>query len=70
MNKLLLSISIVSLLTLSATNSFAGNNYKRHQNHEDMARVTHVEPIYKTVRVSTPQRDCYQQPHHRSQHSN
>ncbi|MDN5851018.1 MAG: hypothetical protein L0H63_15515, partial [Nitrococcus sp.] len=35
----------------------------------DYARVIHVEPIYREVAVSTPQRQCYDQPvyhHYRS----
>lgn len=70
MKKLLLSASIASLLTLTATTSFADNNHHRHnRGFEDTARVTHVEPIYRTVRVSTPQRECYQQPRHRSSYT-
>jgi uncharacterized protein YcfJ len=69
MKKSLISICVISLLMFSATNSFADNKYKRHNNHEYMARVTHVEPIYRSVRVSTPQRECYQQSHQRSRYS-
>ena len=59
MKNILISASLVSLLTLSSTASFAGNNYNKHNTpFKDTARVTHVEPTYTTVRVSTPQREC------------
>lgn len=32
----------------------------------DYARVIHVEPIYREVEVTTPQRQCYDQPVHRN----
>lgn len=39
---------------------------KRHSNHQhggyiDYARVVHVEPIYKTVRVSVPEQQCWRE---------
>ena len=58
MKKLLLSTSLVSLLSFSPPALFAGNQY--HNSFEDSARVTHVEPIYTSVRVSTPRRECTQ----------
>ena len=51
-----------------ATPAFAG-----HKNHYDYARVVNAEPITKTIRVSTPRQECwneqvshYQQPKPRS----
>jgi len=34
---------------------FTGNSYT------DSVRVTHVQPIYRLVEVSSPQRECYQE---------
>jgi len=64
MKKLLISASVISILTLSSTSVFADRHHQRNAGFEDTARVTHVEPIYTTIRVSTPQRECYQRPHH------
>jgi len=56
--KKLLTVSFVSLLALSSTSVFAGKSHHRNGSFEDTARVTHVEPIYRSVRVATPQRLC------------
>ena len=66
MKHLLITISLTTLLTLSSTASLAGNKHHR-QNHsfDATAKVTHVEPLYKTVRVSTPQRECSDRPQYR-----
>ncbi|PHS69477.1 MAG: hypothetical protein COB23_05850 [Methylophaga sp.] len=64
MKNLLITASLATALTLSSTASFAGN---KHHSFRDSARVTHVETLYKTVRVSTPQRECWEErPHYRS----
>lgn len=36
----------------------------------DYARVTHVAPIYREVPVAIPQRECHEQPVHRSYRAN
>lgn len=71
MKNLLATTTLVSVLTLSSTALFAGDNHhKRHNQHrfDDTARVTHVEPIYTSVRVASPQRECRNDRHnsHRS----
>jgi uncharacterized protein YcfJ len=61
MKHLLSTISLATLLAISSSASFA-KGHKHHKNSspfQDMARVTHVEPLYKTVRVSTPQHECW-----------
>jgi len=64
MKTLLITASLISVLALSSPSVFAGNKHKKHDRHnhsfENTARVTHVEPIYTTVRVATPQRECSQ----------
>lgn len=67
MKNLLITVSLTTLLTLSSTASIAGKKHHR-QNHnfDDSAKVTHVEPLYTTVRVATPQRECWDNHQHRS----
>jgi uncharacterized protein YcfJ len=69
MNKLLSTLSLTAILTLS-TPLLAGNKHYQSNNHfKDTARVTHVESLYKTVRVSTPQRECWQEQQSRPSHN-
>lgn len=63
MKTLLLTVSLISAFALSSPAVFAGEKYhSKHNRHtssfEDTARVTHVEPIYTTVQVATPRREC------------
>jgi len=73
MKKLLITASIISALALTSVTAFAGNKYNKHNKHnssfEDTARVTHVEPLYTSVRVATPQRECSQRSYRRNDHS-
>ena len=70
MKHLLATASLVSLLTLTSTTLLAGDKRNRHNEHrfDDTARVTHVEPIYSTVRVATPYRDCHNSYHRSDYH--
>ena len=70
MKNIITTIGLTTVLALSSPAIFAGN--KHHQSKHkfgDTARVTHVEPIYRTVRVSTPQRECWQEQQHRSNYN-
>lgn len=76
MNKLVL-ISALAVAIIAAPAAFADNgrhlgHYKHKQKHRfsDTARVTHVEPIYRTVRVNEPRRECWTEEVHytRPQH--
>jgi len=73
MNNLLITASIISTLALTSPSVFAGNKHNKHNKHnssfEDTARVTHVEPIYTTVRVATPQRECTSRSYRNKNHS-
>jgi uncharacterized protein YcfJ len=66
MKKVIKSISLATAITLvTATSAMAGDRYYR--DHDDYrgaekARVTHVEPIYRTVTVSSPERECWDEP--------
>ncbi len=65
MNKLL-TASLVSLFLIPSTAVLADRDDEDTHNYfEDTARVLHVEPRYRTVRVATPQRECVQRPVYR-----
>jgi len=63
------SIIIATLLIVAGTAS-AGHGKRSHNSNTfyDRAKVTHVDPIYKTVRISTPHRECYTQEVRRDVH--
>ena len=65
-------INVVSILALTSGIALAGDRYHEYEHHDryDKARVTHVEPIYRMMRITTPQRECWQEPrHHHGQQS-
>jgi uncharacterized protein YcfJ len=66
MKKIILA-SIIGAMSISASTAFAGQGRHNYGNNGfyDRARVTHIEPVYTTVRVSVPVQDCYQQEVHR-----
>jgi len=55
--------SIIGIMAISASNAYAGHAKHKYRgdNFYDRAKVTHVEPLYQTVRVSVPHQQCYQQ---------
>ena len=69
MNKTLITLSLASLLALSSTQTFADKQHRHDNSFKDMAKVVHVEPIYTSVRIATPQRECYQTPQYHSSNS-
>jgi len=60
MKKKLLTAAIVATLAMAPA-AFAGHGKHRGQQHSftDTARVTHVEPIYRTVSISRPHQECW-----------
>ncbi len=75
MKKLFVTAGFTTLLGLSSAAVLAGDkhhqkyhddNHYSERSYQEKASVTHVEPLYTTVRVSTPQRECYERPQHRS----
>lgn len=53
--------SIASFSLLLSANAMAGEHYYRHdQGYREQARVVDVDPIYRDVRVSEPQRECWE----------
>ncbi len=67
MKKTLSTISVAIIASLATSVATADNYYNQHS-FTDTARVTHVQPIYKTVRVSTPERECWDAPRHHNKH--
>ena len=55
--------SIIATMVISAGSAYAGHAKHKYRDDSffDRARVTHVDPIYQTVRVSVPHQECYQQ---------
>ncbi len=54
--------SIIGIMSITATSAYASHgehNDRSSSSFYDRARVTNVEPIYTTVRISTPHRECY-----------
>ncbi len=72
MKNLLITAGLATALTLSSATAWAGNNkhQRNHHNFQDTAHVTHVETLYRTVRVSTPQRECWDRPQYRPNYNN
>ena len=69
MKNLLITASIISTLALTSPTVFAGKKHNKHnRSFDDTARVTHVEPLYTTVRVATPQRECSQRSYRNNNH--
>jgi uncharacterized protein YcfJ len=66
MNKSLLALTTAVAVTLSSTVMADHKRHDRHDRHDRhhhkhavYARVMHVEPIYKTVRVNYPEKHCW-----------
>lgn len=61
MKHLFSTISLATVLAISSSAIIAKEHhrYQNNQAFQDTARVTHVEPLYRTVRVSTPERECW-----------
>lgn len=60
------TLSILTTLALASTTAVAGDRYNdrdyRDYKHTEKARVTHVQPIYRSVTVTTPERECWDEP--------
>ena len=60
MKHLFSTISLATVLAIASSATMARDDYyDNNPTFQDTARVTHVEPLYKTVRVSTPGRECW-----------
>lgn len=74
MKSVIKNIGLVTALSLASATAMAGDRYYRdHDDYQrvEKARVTHVEPIYRTVTVTSPERECWHEPsrYHRGQQS-
>lgn len=66
MNKTLLALTTTVALALSTSVMADHNRHDRHDRHDrhhdkhaPYAKVVHVKPIYKTIRVSYPEKQCW-----------
>lgn len=59
MKHLLTKAALALVVALTSSSLFAGGH---DRGFKDYAQVTDVEPIYSIVRVSTPQRECWDRP--------
>ncbi|WP_273150690.1 glycine zipper 2TM domain-containing protein [Methylophaga thiooxydans] len=60
------TLTVFSSLMLAASAAMAGDRHydRDYRNYQatEKARVTHVEPIYRTVTITTPQQECWDEP--------
>jgi uncharacterized protein YcfJ len=59
-NKMIAAGLITALISTSAAMASKERHYTG-DNYTDTARVTHVQPIYRSVETSRPHRECYQE---------
>lgn len=68
MKHILKPLYLATALTLVSATAMAGDRYDDDdyryykKGDRDRARVTHVEPLYRTVTVTTPERECWEEP--------
>jgi len=70
MKKIIIA-SLIGIMTVGAGSAYAGHGKHKYLDASfyDRARVTNVEPIYTTVRISVPHQECYQQEVRTHRHS-
>lgn len=71
MNKVITSISIATILSLSSSLVIADNwkhENRGHYGHDDYAKVIHVEPLYRYVQIREPHHECWSEPSRSSAH--
>ncbi len=56
-NKILV-MTLATVMFASGT-AMAGHSHKPDPRFQDYAKVTYVEPVYKTVRVNRPEQECW-----------
>jgi uncharacterized protein YcfJ len=62
MKTLISTIGLATVIALSSPAVFAGNKHHDRYSGEDTARVIDVDPIYRTVRISNPRHECWDEP--------
>ncbi len=73
MKNIIKTMALTSAFTLISANAMADHDNRYDRDYHDYdrgekARVTHVEPIYRTVTVTRPERECWDEPRHRRGH--
>jgi len=72
MKNTITTLTLATAITLASSTAIAGDRYHdrdyRGYNGGEKAKVTHVEPIYHTVTVTTPLRECWDEPRRHSGH--
>jgi uncharacterized protein YcfJ len=66
-NKIVVTLSLMTALSLTSAAAMAGGRHHHdRQDHAryEKARVIDVEPVYRHVRVTSPGRECWQEPRH------
>lgn len=63
MKQAIILMSLATLLSVSSA-AIAEPPHHHHAPRTAMAKVTHVEPVYRYVRVATPHRECWREPVH------
>jgi uncharacterized protein YcfJ len=68
MKNIIKTMVLASAFTLVSANVMADHDNRDYHGYDrgDKARVTHVEPIYRTMTVTRPERECWDEPrrHH------
>jgi uncharacterized protein YcfJ len=61
MNMKMNKMAIVTLtgLMCASTSVYAAHKAKHTQRYHDYAKVTYVEPVYRTVRINRPEQECW-----------
>lgn len=64
MKSVIKNLSLFSALTLASAGVMADHDhrYSGHYDRGDKAKVTHVQPIYRSVTVTRPHRECWDEP--------
>lgn len=59
MTRLTKYIITIAVSTLIAGSASAGHHPSSANRFQDYAKVTYVEPVYKTIRINRPSRECW-----------
>ncbi len=57
MNKLIV-LGLAGIISVS-TSVYGGHKAKHTKGYHDYAKVTYVEPVYRTVRINRPEQECW-----------
>jgi uncharacterized protein YcfJ len=63
------TISFATIISVMSTPTIAADRYQDDHYYQDTARVINVDPIYRDVRISSPERECWDKPRYRNYRS-